>query len=54
MLWRGIREIRRRRPLLRLLPLAMGGVWWWAVCRLVDEPERAGSVEGLVVTGGGG
>ncbi|MFI0743357.1 hypothetical protein ACH4PU_35605 [Streptomyces sp. NPDC021100] len=51
MLWR---EIRRRRPLLRLLPLAMGGVWWWAVCRLVDEPERAGSVEGLVVTGGWG
>ncbi|MBZ4323931.1 hypothetical protein [Streptomyces huiliensis] len=51
LLWR---EIRRRRPLLRLLPVAMGGVWWWAVCRLVDEPGRADSVEGLVVTGGWG
>ncbi|WP_171162746.1 hypothetical protein [Streptomyces sp. I05A-00742] len=51
MLWR---DIRRRRPLARLLPFAMGGVWWWAVCRLVAEPARAGSVEGLVVTGGWG
>ncbi|MET7856249.1 hypothetical protein ABZS81_03260 [Streptomyces sp. NPDC005318] len=34
--------------------LALGGVWWWAVLRLVLEPEHAGLVEGAVVAGGWG
>lgn len=33
---------------------ALGGVWWWAVLRLLAQPERAGPVEGLVVAGGWG
>ncbi|MFF5131372.1 hypothetical protein ACFY41_31185 [Streptomyces syringium] len=33
---------------------ALGGVWWWAVFRLLAQPERAGPVEGLVVAGGWG
>lgn len=33
---------------------ALGGVWWWAVFRLLAQPERAGPVEGLVAAGGWG
>ncbi|MEV4867539.1 hypothetical protein [Streptomyces syringium] len=36
------------------IALALGGVWWWAVFRLLAQPERAGPVEGLVVAGGWG
>ncbi|MGW0692578.1 hypothetical protein [Streptomyces sp. NPDC002738] len=34
--------------------LVLGGVWWWAVLRLLLEPERAGLVEGAVAAGGWG
>lgn len=34
--------------------LALGGVWWWAVLRLVLEPAHAGPVEGAVAAGGWG
>ncbi|MFC9944830.1 hypothetical protein [Streptomyces pratensis] len=34
--------------------LVLGGVWWWAVLRLVLEPEHAGLVEGAVAAGGWG
>jgi hypothetical protein len=34
--------------------LVLGGVWWWAVLRLVLEPAHAGLVEGAVVAGGWG
>ncbi|WP_327113840.1 hypothetical protein OG206_08385 [Streptomyces sp. NBC_01341] len=34
--------------------LALGGMWWWAVLRLLLEPEHAGLVEGAVVAGGWG
>ncbi|MEU0279918.1 hypothetical protein ACIOGX_18005 [Streptomyces sp. NPDC088147] len=38
-----------------LLPaLALGGVWWWAVLRIVLVPENAGLVEGVVAAGGWG
>ncbi|MEU1124781.1 hypothetical protein ABZ371_14715 [Streptomyces sp. NPDC005899] len=30
------------------------GVWWWAVLRVLLEPEHAGLVEGAVVAGGWG
>ncbi|MFE3519438.1 hypothetical protein [Streptomyces sp. NPDC059166] len=33
---------------------ALGGVWWWAVLRLLVEPERAGLIEGAVAAGGWG
>jgi hypothetical protein len=40
---------------IRVLPaLALGGVWWWAVLRLVLEPGRSGVVEGAVAAGGWG
>nr|WP_229822803.1 hypothetical protein [Streptomyces netropsis] len=29
-------------------------MWWWAVFRLLVQPERAGPVEGLVAAGGWG
>ncbi|WP_326680040.1 hypothetical protein [Streptomyces sp. NBC_01237] len=32
----------------------LGGLWWWAVLRLVLEPEHAGLVEGAVAAGGWG
>ncbi|MGW4234164.1 hypothetical protein ACWEF9_33690 [Streptomyces sp. NPDC004980] len=41
--------VRRWVPLL-----ALGGVWWWAVLRLLLEPEHAGLVEGAVAAGGWG
>ncbi|MEV6262005.1 hypothetical protein AB0M42_14810 [Streptomyces sp. NPDC051784] len=34
--------------------VALGGVWWWAVLRLLVEPERAGLIEGAVAAGGWG
>ncbi|MFC8623464.1 hypothetical protein [Streptomyces anulatus] len=34
--------------------LVLGGLWWWAVLRLVLRPEQAGLVEGAVVAGGWG
>ncbi|MEV7426824.1 MULTISPECIES: hypothetical protein [unclassified Streptomyces] len=37
-----------------LSALALGGVWWWAVLRLVLEPEHTGLVEGAVAAGGWG
>jgi hypothetical protein len=36
------------------LGLAAGGLWWWAVLRLVLAPEQAGVVEGVVAAGGWG
>lgn len=30
------------------LVLVLGGVWWWAVLRLLLAPEHAGLVEGAV------
>ena len=32
----------------------LGGVWWWAVLRLVLVPEHTGVVEGAVAAGGWG
>lgn len=34
--------------------LVLGGLWWWAVLRLVLHPEQAGLVEGTVAAGGWG
>ncbi|MEU8675007.1 hypothetical protein [Streptomyces sp. NPDC048560] len=34
--------------------LALGGLWWWAVLRLVLAPEHAGVIEGAVAAGGWG
>jgi len=34
--------------------LLLGGVWWWAVLRVVLQPEQAGAVEGAVAAGGWG
>ncbi|MEU1488367.1 hypothetical protein [Streptomyces sp. NPDC005752] len=34
--------------------LVLGGLWWWAVLRLLLEPEHAGLVEGAVAAGGWG
>ncbi|MFJ8888699.1 hypothetical protein ACIRJR_35620 [Streptomyces sp. NPDC102402] len=34
--------------------LVLGGVWWWAVLRLLLKPEHAGVVEGAVAAGGWG
>ncbi|MFJ3704650.1 MULTISPECIES: hypothetical protein [Streptomyces] len=34
--------------------LVLGGVWWWAVLRLLLKPEHAGLVEGAVAAGGWG
>ncbi|TQK51461.1 hypothetical protein FBY35_1858 [Streptomyces sp. SLBN-118] len=36
------------------LGLAAGGLWWWAVLRLVIVPEQTGLVEGAVAAGGWG
>ncbi|MET7369669.1 hypothetical protein ABZS61_28160 [Streptomyces sp. NPDC005566] len=36
------------------LVLVLGGAWWWAVLRLMLEPEQAGLVEGAVAAGGWG
>ncbi|MFE5244883.1 MULTISPECIES: hypothetical protein [unclassified Streptomyces] len=34
--------------------LVLGGLWWWAVLRLLLEPEHTGLVEGAVAAGGWG
>jgi hypothetical protein len=34
--------------------LVLGGMWWWAVLRLLLEPQHAGVVEGAVAAGGWG
>ncbi|NEB40404.1 hypothetical protein [Streptomyces sp. SID14515] len=34
--------------------LVLGGLWWWAVLRLVLQPDQAGLVEGAVAAGGWG
>ncbi|NUK04137.1 hypothetical protein HRW18_24110 [Streptomyces lunaelactis] len=36
------------------LGLVAGGLWWWAVLRLVLVPEQVGLVEGAVAAGGWG
>ncbi|MFF3313896.1 hypothetical protein ACFYV5_00070 [Streptomyces sp. NPDC003035] len=49
---------RRRVPLVTLAwvagALVVGGLWWWAVLRLVLVPEQSGLVEGAVAAGGWG
>ncbi|MFF4171767.1 hypothetical protein [Streptomyces sp. NPDC001744] len=34
--------------------LVAGGLWWWAVLRVLLVPEAAGPVEGVVAAGGWG
>lgn len=50
--------VRRRVALVALVwvtgGLAAGGLWWWAVLRLVLVPEQSGLVEGAVAAGGWG
>ncbi|MEU6988441.1 hypothetical protein ABZ946_34330 [Streptomyces sp. NPDC046324] len=50
--------VRRRVPLVTLAWMAgglvAGGLWWWAVLRLVLVPDQAGLVEGAVAAGGWG
>lgn len=36
------------------LALVAGGLWWWAVLRLVLVPEHSGVLEGAVAAGGWG
>ncbi|MFF3460571.1 hypothetical protein ACFYXH_41125 [Streptomyces sp. NPDC002730] len=36
------------------LGLVVGGLWWWAVLRLVLIPQQAGLVEGAMAAGGWG
>ncbi|MGW3626849.1 hypothetical protein [Streptomyces sp. NPDC000880] len=36
------------------LGLVAGGLWWWAMLRLVLVPHQAGLVEGAVAAGGWG
>ncbi|MET9678378.1 hypothetical protein ABZY68_35620 [Streptomyces sp. NPDC006482] len=50
--------VRRRVPPATLALVAVGlvagGLWWWAVLRLLLVPGEAGPVEGAVVAGGWG
>lgn len=50
--------VRRRVPLVTLTLIAVGlvagGLWWWAVLRLLLVPAEAGPVEGAVAAGGWG
>ncbi|MEU9864956.1 hypothetical protein AB0D99_29185 [Streptomyces sp. NPDC047971] len=50
--------VRRRVPLVTPAWIAgglvAGGLWWWAVLRLVLVPEQSGLVEGAVAAGGWG
>lgn len=44
-----------RRWMPAVIPaLILGGLWWWAVLRLVLVPGASGPLEGTVVIGGGG
>ncbi|MEK9524259.1 hypothetical protein ACIOMM_33685 [Streptomyces sp. NPDC087908] len=50
--------VRRRMPPATLalvaIGLVAGGLWWWAVLRLLLMPAEAGTVEGAVAAGGWG
>ncbi|MFD0372404.1 hypothetical protein [Streptomyces sp. NPDC059071] len=50
--------VRRRVPLVTLTLVAAGlvagGLWWWAVVRLLLVPGETGPVEGAVAAGGWG
>ncbi|MFI8826628.1 hypothetical protein [Streptomyces sp. NPDC053431] len=50
--------VRRRVPLVTLMLVAVGlvvgGLWWWAVMRLLLAPGETGPVEGAVAAGGWG
>ncbi|MGW4780657.1 hypothetical protein ACWEPA_28840 [Streptomyces filamentosus] len=50
--------VRRRVPLVTLpliaVGLVAGGLWWWAVLRLLLVPGETGPVEGVVIAGGWG
>ncbi|MFI8522653.1 hypothetical protein ACIGEZ_33395 [Streptomyces sp. NPDC085481] len=50
--------VRRRVPLVTLTLVAVGlvagGLWWWAVVRLLLVPGETGPVEGAVAAGGWG
>ncbi|MEU4213507.1 hypothetical protein AB0F13_26590 [Streptomyces sp. NPDC026206] len=52
------RRPRRPRPVGRVVALVagglVGGLWCWAVFRLLTQPGRTGFLEGLVATGGWG
>ncbi|MEV7084294.1 hypothetical protein AB0O07_00065 [Streptomyces sp. NPDC093085] len=37
-----------------MLGASLGGLWWWAVLRLLLVPGQAGVVEGAVAAGGWG
>ncbi|MEX2986160.1 hypothetical protein [Streptomyces sp. C36] len=41
-------------PGLRVLAFVAGGLWCWAVLRLLLQPGRTGLAEGLIATGGWG
>lgn len=46
-----------RRPyalLGRVTALVAGGMWWWAALRLLAQPGRPATVDGLVLAGGWG
>ncbi|MEV4943205.1 hypothetical protein [Streptomyces zaomyceticus] len=49
---------RRRLPSATLalvaIGLAAGGLWWWAVLRLLLAPGETGPIEGAVAAGGWG
>ncbi|MFB7861428.1 MULTISPECIES: hypothetical protein [unclassified Streptomyces] len=50
--------VGRRGPLVTLMLVAVGlvagGLWWWAVLRLLLVPGESGPVEGAVAAGGWG
>ncbi|WP_442306101.1 hypothetical protein [Streptomyces sp. 2RAF24] len=50
--------VRRQVPLVTLMLVAVGlvagGLWWWAVLRLLLVPGETGPVEGAVAAGGWG
>ncbi|CAM5381668.1 hypothetical protein SABIM44S_01304 [Streptomyces abikoensis] len=55
MVRRGVRCCRRPCALLgRVTALVAGGVWWWALLRLLAHPGRPATVDGLVLAGGWG
>ncbi|MFD3567775.1 hypothetical protein [Streptomyces sp. NPDC058667] len=48
------RRVAQATLALVAIGLAAGGLWWWAVLRLVLVPGEAGPVEGVVAAGGWG